>query len=321
MNIHQKSWDYLLSCYLDNELGLEDRLLIELELNTNSQLRKHFDRIKHSTEYLERVLNKYQIENTSLRNPHFTIRNGRASIMTPVDISNKQHEMQEERSKNYQPYPEQSIQENFEIIEKIGSGGMSRVYMVKQKSMNRIIALKVCKSALQSGDKISQGFLREVKLISAVTHENIGYALMAAHDKKIDRMYYAMEYIDGPSLERLIVTDGKIKERAALELVISLAMALECLHSSKIVHLDIKPGNLILNSTGVLKLVDFGVARRIEDKVCTVKQSNVEGTPLYMAPEQSGLIPDSIDARTDLYAVGCTLFHMLTGHPPFLGNS
>jgi len=215
----------------------------------------------------------------------------------------------------------QGLQDQFEIIEKIGSGGMSRVYKARQRAMNRFVALKVCRSSVQSGDRISRSFAREVQLISAVTHENIGYALMAAHDSKIDRMYYAMEFIDGPSVEEMLAMNSTFTEATALQYADAMAQALECLHSNKIVHLDVKPSNLITNSAGVLKLVDFGVARLMNAVAPTKERPKIEGTPLYMAPEQSGLIPDTFDGRTDLYAMGCTLFHMLTGHPPYSGKS
>lgn len=133
--------------------------------------------------------------------------------------------------------------EQFEIIEKIGSGGMGRVYKARQRLMNRIVALRVCRSTVQSGDKISLSFAREVKLVSAVTHENIGYALMASHDQKLDRMYYAMEFIDGPSVKELLSLNGKFSETSVLQYADTLARALETLHAKGIVHLDVKPCN------------------------------------------------------------------------------
>lgn len=241
--------------------------------------------------------------------------------MIPGNSVSKNLKHSEETVQNSHDLLGQGLQEQFEIIAKIGSGGMSRVYKARQRAMNRFVALKVCRSSVKSGDKISLSFAREVQLISAVTHENIGYALMAAHDEKTDRMYYAMEFIDGPSVEEMLALHGKFSEEATLKYADAMAQALESLHSSKIVHLDVKPGNLITTSAGVLKLVDFGLARRMEVSAPTTERPKVEGTPLYMAPEQSGLIPDSFDGRTDLYAMGCTLFHMLTGHPPYLGKS
>jgi len=244
-----------------------------------------------------------------------------SSIMNLISTASKNIEDSEEAKQDSQNFLGQGLQEQFEIIEKIGSGGMSHVYKARQRLMNRYVALKVCRSPAKSCDKISQSFSREVQLISAVTHENIGYALMASHDQKTDRMYYAMEFIDGPSVEEMLAMNGKFSESAALQCADAVAQALECLHSSKIVHLDVKPSNLITTSAGVLKLVDFGLARRIDAILPRTERLKIEGTPLYMAPEQSGLIPDAMDGRTDLYALGCTLFHMLTGHPPYYGKT
>lgn len=241
--------------------------------------------------------------------------------MIPGNTSGQNLEQSEETNQNSLDSLGESLQEQFEIIEKIGSGGMSRVYKARQRLMNRSVALKICRSSVQSGDKISRSFAREVQLISAVTHENIGYALMASHDQTTDRMYYAMEFIDGPSVEEMLALNGLLNETSVLQYADALAQALECLHSAGIVHLDVKPSNLITNSAGVLKLVDFGVARRMDAIRPGSERSKIEGTPLYMAPEQSGMISDSIDCRTDLYAMGCTLFHMLTGHPPYHGKS
>jgi len=241
--------------------------------------------------------------------------------MIPSNTANESLDQFKEAKQIPQDFLGEGLQEQFEIIERVGSGGMSRVYKARQRLMNRFVALKVCRSSVQSGDKISQSFAREVQLISAVTHENIGYALMASHDQKTDRMYYAMEFIDGPSVEEMMALNGKFSEMAVLQYADALAQALECLHSAGIVHLDVKPSNLITNSAGTLKLVDFGLARRIDAIRPASERSKIEGTPLYMAPEQSRMIPDSIDGRTDLYAMGCTLFHMLTGHPPYRGKS
>jgi len=208
--------------------------------------------------------------------------------------------------------PELDIYENFDVLDRLGSGGMSRAYKARQRLMNRIVALKICRSTVSSGDKISTSFAQEARMISVVTHSNIGYALMAGYDRRIDRMYYAMEYIDGPSVEDVILSSGKIREREFLALAESIAEALECIHANDIIHLDIKPANLMINADGVLKIIDFGLARQ-----ASVQEPFIVGTPLYMAPEQSGVLKDSLDARTDLYAAGCTFFHMLTGQPPY----
>lgn len=206
------------------------------------------------------------------------------------------------------------------MLEKIGSGGMSRVYRAKQRELNRIVALKVCKSAASSGDAISRGFAAEAQLICAAKHEHIAYAMMAAIDPSYDRAFYAMEFIDGPSAEEVLLAQQRMSERSTLELGLAMASALESLHKIGIVHLDVKPANMIYMQSGVLKLIDFGIAREIE-KLRADPPKRLEGTPFYMAPEQAGTIPDSVDGQTDLYALGCTLYQMLTGKVPYSGES
>lgn len=234
--------------------------------------------------------------------------------------SNSSENMKIQASGPAKKFQDHLISEHFEILEKIGSGGMSWVYRARQKLMNRIVALKVCKSTVESADRINDRFSHEARLISAVSHEHIGYVMMAAHDQETDRLYYAMELIDGPSVEEMLADKGTLDERTTLEFALAVGQALACLHENKIVHLDVKPANLIITQQGVLKLIDFGIAQRIADLNLDEKRK-VEGTPLYMAPEQSGVVTDSIDGRTDLYALGCSLFHMLTGRAPYSGSS
>jgi len=206
----------------------------------------------------------------------------------------------------------------FELLERLGQGGMGTVYRARQVSMDRVVALKILPPKLAKDKAFVQRFIREARAAASLQHPNIVQGIDVG---VADGYYYfAMELVDGPTIKQLIQRDGKLEEKRALEIVRGIALALGHAHEQGIIHRDVKPENLMLTAKGEPKLADLGLARRVEDAGSVTLEGTALGTPYYMAPEQVRGLPD-IDTRADIYALGATLFHMVTGAVPFDGPS
>jgi serine/threonine protein kinase len=208
----------------------------------------------------------------------------------------------------------------FELLEPIGQGAMGTVYRARQLSLDRIVALKVLPPSFAEDQRFTERFQREARAVASLANHHIVQAIDSGRDAKTGLWYFAMEYVDGPSLGRVLKEKGALPERQVLGIARQVAEALECAHTNRIVHRDIKPDNILLTRTGEAKLADLGLARRTgEAEAALGKPGQTMGTPNYMAPEQIRGELDQIDVRTDLYALGGTLFHLVTGQPPFSG--
>ncbi len=204
----------------------------------------------------------------------------------------------------------------FDLLATLGKGGMGTVFKARQVSMDRLVALKVLPPNLAKNQGFVQRFLREARSAAKLNHPNIvqGYDVGDA-----DGVYYfAMEFVDGPTLKDLIRRERRLDEKKALNLIGGVARALEHAHGHGIVHRDIKPENIMITREGVVKLADLGLARSSEAVDTVTLDGAALGTPHYMAPEQARGDPD-IDIRADIYALGATLFHLVTGEFPFTG--
>jgi serine/threonine-protein kinase len=205
----------------------------------------------------------------------------------------------------------------YEILEKLGQGGMGTVYKARQKSMERIVALKILPRRLAKNKEFIQRFLREAQASAKLNHENIitGIDVGESHGY----YYFAMEYADGETVDKNVLRDGPMDETKAVDIVLQVARALDHAHKSGLVHRDVKPQNIILTKKGVAKLCDLGLAKQISSNK-NVTQSNVSvGTPHYISPEQAKGEPT--DIRSDIYSLGATFYHMVTGGVPFKGSS
>lgn len=208
----------------------------------------------------------------------------------------------------------------YKVLEKIGEGGMGAVYKAEHKLMGRAVAIKVMASRwVADGDAVER-FRREVRLAARLNHPNI----VTAHDAdEVDGLQcLVMEYVDGRSLHRLVTTDGPVAVPLACRLVAQTAQGLHHAFEQGMVHRDIKPHNLMLTPAGQVKILDFGLARLTLDAAAgdadagLTGPQDIIGTPDYLAPEQARN-SSAVDHRTDLYGLGCTLFFLLAGHPPF----
>ena len=201
---------------------------------------------------------------------------------------------------------------DLEIIELIGRGGMGAVYKARQKSLDRLVALKLLPSSLAADEEFAKRFEAEARALATLNHPNI----VTVHEfgQREDLYFLLMEYVDGPNLRNLL-TDHHLNPEEALTIVPSLCEALEFAHKRNIVHRDIKPENLLFNTEGQVKIADFGIARMLDQPAIEGEQEKSAGTPAYMAPEQKES-PHAIDTRADIYSLGVVFYEMLTGERP-----
>jgi serine/threonine protein kinase len=213
----------------------------------------------------------------------------------------------------------------YKILERIGEGGMGVVYKAEHRVMGRIVALKILTAGLSFNPAAMDRFRREVRLASRLNHPNIVTAYDA--DEAGDLHFLVMEFVDGVSLDKLVSKGGPLPVQIACEFVRQAALGLQHAFAKGMIHRDIKPHNLMLAQTGQVKILDFGLARIADltaadpaslTAMAITKPQTVMGTPDFCSPEQSR-DPTSADIRSDLYSLGCTFYHLLTGKPPFEG--
>nr|MBA3847879.1 serine/threonine protein kinase [Planctomycetota bacterium] len=217
----------------------------------------------------------------------------------------------------------------FTLLGEIGRGGFGVVYQARQASLDRLVAIKVLSE--QPGEDDERGvarFAREAKVAARLNHPHIVQAIDFGRDAVSGRWYYAMELVEGPNLRALVERAGPLDERRALRIAAAIASALAHAHAAGVVHRDIKPENIFLTSGGVAKLGDLGLARPLSAAVVGARprlevslDGGIVGTPHYMAPEQIHGPPDAVDGRADFYSLGATLYHLVTGRPPFTGDT
>jgi serine/threonine protein kinase len=215
------------------------------------------------------------------------------------------------------------IADRYLVLARLGEGGMGRVYLAEHVKMNRQCAIKVMNPSLVNDTESSQRFAREASNAARILHPNVAAVFDYGEADKI--VYLVMEYVDGQSLSSILQKEGALDPRRAIDLARQVADGLQAAHELGIVHRDLKPDNVIIthNRSGkeIAKVVDFGIAKAITDSPedALTKSGLVIGTPEYMSPEQ--LLGDPVDARTDVYALGCILFQSLTGNAAFAADT
>jgi serine/threonine protein kinase/nitrous oxidase accessory protein NosD len=209
----------------------------------------------------------------------------------------------------------------YRIEEKLGQGGMGAVYLAHDSKLDRRVAIKVLPSeSVHDPDAVAR-FQREAKALAKLSHPGIVQAFDS--EEQDGRHFLVMEYVAGQSLADLLKAKGRVPPLQAADYVHQAALALHHAHQKGLIHRDIKPSNLLLTPDGQIKVLDLGLARFLQDQIgdpSRTREGTVMGTPDYMAPEQ---FRDArhVDARSDIYALGCTLYHLLTGRVPFPGTS
>ena len=213
----------------------------------------------------------------------------------------------------------QSYGDRYMVIERVGSGGMAEVYRARDELLGREVAVKVLSERFANDRSFVERFRREAQAAANLSHPNI----VSLYDYGSDDGSYfiVMEFIEGKPLSDVIATDGPLMPERAAEIASDVARALERAHDAGLVHRDVKPGNIMITSLGQTKVTDFGIVRALGgDSEQTMTQAGmVIGTAAYLSPEQAQGNP--VDARSDVYSLGCVLCEMLTGRAPFTGDT
>ncbi|WP_431957439.1 Stk1 family PASTA domain-containing Ser/Thr kinase [Nocardia lijiangensis] len=215
-----------------------------------------------------------------------------------------------------------NLSSRYELGEIIGFGGMSEVHKARDLRLSRDVAIKVLRADLARDPTFYLRFKREAQNAAALNHPAI-VAVYDTGEAEVDGgplPYIVMEYVDGDTLRDIVRGKGPMPPRRAMEIVADVCAALDFSHKAGIVHRDMKPANIMINRAGAVKVMDFGIARALADSSNPMTQTAaVIGTAQYLSPEQAR--GETVDARSDVYSVGCVLFEILTGEPPFTGDS
>jgi serine/threonine-protein kinase len=207
----------------------------------------------------------------------------------------------------------------YQVIGKIGKGSMGVVYKAKQMSVDRVVAIKILLDTLAQNKEFTKRFEREAKIAAKLSHNNVVNAIDAG---VVDGHYYfVMEYVEGDTIKDYLDKNQVFEEREALRVTIAIAEALAHAQSKGLIHRDIKPENVILTKDGGVKLADLGLARLTDDEKWVISEAGMAiGTPYYISPEQVRG-QTNIDIRADIYSLGATLYHMVTGQVPYSGET
>jgi len=210
----------------------------------------------------------------------------------------------------------------YELDGVVGRGGMAEVYRARDIRLDRIVAIKTLRADLARDQIFQARFRREAQSAASLNHPSI----VAVYDTGEDMVtgvpvpYIVMEYVDGRTVRDLLQEGHRLLPERSLEIIDGVLRALDYSHQAGIVHRDIKPGNVMVTRNGDIKVMDFGIARAMSDAQATMTQTaQVIGTAQYLSPEQAR--GERVDARSDLYSAGCLLYELLTGRPPFTGDS
>ncbi len=207
---------------------------------------------------------------------------------------------------------------DFELKKKLGKGGMGEVYLAKQVSLDRTVALKTLSRELAKKEDFVARFLREARSMAKLDHVNV--VKVYAVDSLKGLHFVAIEYVDGRSIQDWLDKLTKFSIGDSVHIAMVSAQGMKHAHDQNMVHRDIKPDNILLTRTGIVKVADFGLAKVMDDDVSMTQSGTGLGTPLYMAPEQARSAK-TVDQRSDIYALGVMLYHMLTGKLPYGGDT
>jgi serine/threonine-protein kinase len=208
----------------------------------------------------------------------------------------------------------------FRLLRRLGEGGMGSVYLAYKEDAAQQFAIKVLSDQLALNRAYLDRFHREAKSGTLLNHPNIVRCIAAGQDPATGKHYLVMEYVDGPSSHALLDRFDRLPVGDVVHIALDIARALEYLHARNYVHRDIKPDNILITQAGLAKLADLGLAKRMDDASQLTATHQGFGTPYYMPYEQA-ISAKRADSRSDIYALGATLYHLLTGEVPFKGES
>ena len=215
----------------------------------------------------------------------------------------------------------------YQLGQLIGRGGMAEVHVALDTRLGRTVAVKIMRADLANDEIFLKRFRREAHAVAQMNNPNIvniydsGEEIVASESGGTERLpYLVMEYVKGQTLRDILKVNGALSQRDCEQVMLGVLNALDYSHRMGVIHRDIKPGNIMISEQGVVKVMDFGIARALDDSAATMTQSQgVVGTAQYLSPEQAR--GETVDMRSDLYSAGCVLYEMLTGRPPFTGDS
>ncbi|MGH7162996.1 MAG: serine/threonine-protein kinase, partial [Planctomycetota bacterium] len=271
-------------------------------------LRRHFateEQVQECLQILERLRDEMQLHETLSA---LLLKKG---YLAPAQATAVEHDLHPERAA-----AAKNQIEGYRLIARVGSGAMGSVYKAHHLKLDIPVALKVLRSDHISSKVQIERLRREAQLAARLNHANIVRSLDVGESNGF--YYFAMEYVDGMTVRELL-HKRPLKEKEALRIVRDIALALQHAHAEGVTHRDIKPGNIMITREGVVKLADFGLARGQEPSDLTLEHASI-GTPQYLAPEQARRGSDAT-ARSDLFSLGATLYHCVTGRPPFSGDN
>jgi serine/threonine-protein kinase len=236
----------------------------------------------------------------------------------PLDIENAGDTRMETPTPVQNSDEPESIGQNgrYRLESELGKGAMGLVYGAWDSMLDRKVAIKQLSLVLSDDEQYASRFRREAKALARLTHPNI----VQVHDLIEDggRLWMVLEFVDGGDLASHLKQTGRLTVSEAVEIIIPIAEGLAHAHSQEIIHRDLKPSNILLTGKGIPKISDFGIAKLSQSSMLT-QVGSVLGSPRYMSPEQCSGNP--VDARTDIYSLGITLYELLTGKVPFEGDT
>ena len=207
---------------------------------------------------------------------------------------------------------------DYKLVKKLGEGAMGVVYQARQISYPREVAVKVLFKHIANNPKLVERFYREARVTGRLDHPNIvqGYEVGEAHGFH----YFAMEFVDGDTLQKWLVRLGQLSVGDALHIILRCASGLQHAHDHEVIHRDVKPDNILITRQGVVKIADLGMVKQLDEDMSLTQTGHAVGTPWYMPLEQARNSKEA-DNRCDIYALGCVLYCLLTGQPPFTGRT
>lgn len=237
----------------------------------------------------------------------------RAGFVTATQLKRMANPADDSAASSIQQVP------GYQILQKIGAGAMASVYKARQLSLDRIVAIKVLPARLSEDPEFVARFQKEGRAAAKLNHNNIVQAIDVG--EYAGHHYFIMEFVDGKTVYDVMATKRVYEEKEALRLIIQIARALEHAHAKGFIHRDVKPKNIMITKDGTAKLADMGLARQAADaEAAEAEKGRAYGTPYYISPEQIRGVVD-VDFRADIYSLGATFYHMITGKVPFDGPS
>jgi len=283
----------------DRHGGLDEtefgRLAVERDFATSRELQRCLEARRSSPEYQNKTLPELMVS---------------LGVLTKGQRKRILAQMEERRPKSQQ-IP------GFHILGRIGKGAMATVWKARQLSLDRVVAIKILPRRLSENAEFVDRFYREGKAAAKLNDPNIVQAYDVGEAGGFH--YFVMEYVDGHTVSDMLEKNEAYSEQEALDIVIQIARALAHAHKRGLIHRDVKPKNIMITKDGVAKLADMGLAREVADRrLAKSEAGRAYGTPYYISPEQIRGEVD-IDFRADIYSLGATLYHMITGEVPFNG--